>query len=434
MKIDESRYSDKELYYDAETNMSNMRCFKAIVSDLMETNQIQTCGICFFSIRHYSLVTQKLGRDSANAIISQFIKQLQDKLSKDGIICHVGGDNFITVFDKLKLYDLVDHLQGIGVTYDFEKGKQILISACAGCYMVEGENDVDSLINKAHLAAQEARRRESNNCVFYDKKLQKTSDHTYLIESLFESALEKEEFKVYYQPKIRLTDYRLEGAEALCRWNHDGQIVPPGEFIPALEQSSAICDLDFYMLEHVCQDIRRWIDAGESVVRVSVNLSRRHMGDPDLLKHIIDIVDRYQVPHEYIEIELTETTTDISFKDLKQIVVGLKEQGIVTSVDDFGEGYSSMNLIRQLPWGAIKLDRSFLPNHDRDESPEKIMLYHLLQMIHDMGILCFVEGVENIEQVKLLKEYGCRYVQGFYFDRPLPVEEFEKRLKELKEN
>ena len=248
------------------------------------------------------------------------------------------------------------------------------------------------------------------------------------IEKIFPNAIENEEFQVYYQPKVDLRDYRLTGAEALCRWFHNGEMMPPYKFIPVLEQSDAICTLDFYMLEHVCRDIRRWLHEGKRAVRVSVNLSRRHMGNPNLLSYILDIINRYQVPHEFIEIELTETTTDVDFKDLRMVVGGLVDRGIHTAVDDFGIGYSSLNLIRELPWSVLKIDRSFLPTEGNWNTQTATVLKHLIALAKSMGVDCIAEGVETVEQISLLKENDCLLAQGFYFDKPLPKAEFEERL------
>ena len=164
-------------------------------------------------------------------------------------------------------------------------------------------------------------------------------------------------------------------------------------------------------------------------VRVSVNLSRRHLSDMDLLEHIVDIIDKHMVPHEYIEIELTETTTDVEFKDLKRTINGLQKIGISTSVDDFGIGYSSLNLIKEIPWNVLKLDKSLLPDYEKDDPVQKsIMFRHIVAMGREMGLECLAEGVETREQVRLLEENNCDLAQGFYFDRPLPIKDFETRL------
>jgi len=189
--------------------------------------------------------------------------------------------------------------------------------------------------------------------------------------------------------------------------------------------------LDFYMLERVCKDIRMWLDEGKKVVKVSVNFSRRHLGDMNLVDHIVEVVDRYQVPHEYIEIELTESTTDGDFQDLCRIVTGLQRAGFKTSVDDFGMGYSSLNLIKELPWNVLKIDRSLLEPIASGEQNGSIMLTHVISMAQEMGLECIVEGVETTEQIKFLKQHNCYLAQGFFFDKPLPKGEFEKRLNDI---
>ena len=252
------------------------------------------------------------------------------------------------------------------------------------------------------------------------------------IQQLFPTALKEEEFRVFYQPKIDVNTGELIGAEALCRWFHDGKIIPPMDFIPVLEQSTDICKLDFYMLDHVCADIRKWLDEGKEVVRISVNLSRKHMMDYDLLQHIIDIVNKNNVPHKYIEIELTETTTDVEFKDLKRVVRGLQKAGISTSVDDFGMGYSSLNLIKEIPWNVLKVDKSFLPADDDVDSTRSIMFKYVVAMAKELGLECIAEGVETQTQVEVLRDNRCELAQGFFFDKPLPISDFEQRLTEHK--
>lgn len=251
------------------------------------------------------------------------------------------------------------------------------------------------------------------------------------IRQLFPVAMQNREILVFYQPKINIESNSLIGAEALSRWYHNGKLIMPAEFIPVLEQSMDICKLDFYVLDCVCRDLRRWLDEGKPAVRISVNLSRRHLIDLDLLDHILSIIDRNRVPHRYIEIELTETTSDVEFKDLKRIVKGLQDAGISTSVDDFGIGYSSLNLIREIPWDILKVDKNFLP---KDESAthnrQNVMFRHVVNMAREIGLTCVAEGVETKEQVCVLRNNGCDIAQGFYFDKPLPVREFERRLEQ----
>lgn len=196
-----------------------------------------------------------------------------------------------------------------------------------------------------------------------------------------------------------------------------------------MERGYDICRLDFYMLDSVCRDLRRWLDARLPVVGISVNLSRRHLVDPDLFEHIVEIIDRHSIPHDLFEIELTETTTDVEYRDLKRVVADLQASGISASVDDFGVGYSSLNLIKQIPWDVLKLDKSILPQEGDDEARGGRMFAHVIAMAHEMGLTCVAEGVETEDQLDIMRQYGCRIAQGFLFDRPMPVEDFEQRLR-----
>ncbi len=248
------------------------------------------------------------------------------------------------------------------------------------------------------------------------------------VEELFDDAIRNEDFKVFYQPKVNLKTYEPEGAEALCRWIREDEVIAPDDFIPILEQSSKIEKLDFYMLEHVCRDLRKWLDAGKNIIQVSVNLSRINVGQERLIERIIDTVDKYSIPHSYIQIELTETSTDLGFDELRELVLGLRDAGISTAVDDFGTGYSSLKLISELPWNVLKIDKSLLHEAEREGSSEHLMLCHIISMVRDLGMECVVEGVETPEDIKLLKDNNCFMAQGFYFDRPISGEYFEQLL------
>lgn len=416
-------------YRDTELGIYNLNYLTKQADDYISRGCIGEYAACYFNLKGFSTVNKQIGRDRATAVMREYIVLLQELLAEGDIVCRIGGDNFAVLFHKQCLEAVKEHLKGRGIVYDAESGGKILINASAGYYMIPGDcqssTDIMDCISMAHDTAKNVR---EEPYVFYDEELMQHLKDMKQLENFFPDAIKNEEFLVYYQPKVELKNYQLAGAEALCRWVHNGEMIQPGTFIPVLEQSKAVCTLDFYMLEHVCRDIRRWLEEGRRVVRVSVNLSRCHLGDPELLDRILEIVDRYQVPHEYIEIELTETTTDADFKDLKQIVTGLQQAGICTSVDDFGIGYSSLNLLKDLPWKVLKIDKGFLWNRSGDAAQSKIMLKHVIAMAQELGLKCIVEGVETMEHVKLLKENNCFMAQGFYFDKPLPREEFENRL------
>ncbi len=416
--------------FDNDLMIYPLTFFLATVKNLIRQGRIGEFGGVYFNIKHFSSINDRFGRDCATNIMKLFIHGIQEKILYEECICRVGGDNFVVLFKKDNLNIIKNYLSGMPIT--FNDGETVTVTTTAGYYMIpevtESATDVMDRISTAYQLAKSVYKRPF---LFYDDEIMQHQTHVKEIEMMFPSAIENEEFKVFYQPKTQLNNYQLAGAEALCRWFRNGKVISPGEFIPVLEGSKAICTLDFYMLDHVCRDIRRWLDEGREAVKVSVNLSRLHLGDEDLLESILRIIDKYKVPHHFIEIELTETTTDVDYKELKKIVYGLREQDISTSVDDFGVGYSSLNLIREMPWNVLKIDKSFLPTQEEeDNDPSKVkMLRHIITMSQDLGLECIVEGVETAEQVKLLKDCKCYLAQGFYFDRPLPVKEFEQKLE-----
>lgn len=416
--------------FDNDLMVYPLTFFLATVKNLIRQGRIGEFGGVYFNIKHFSSINDRFGRDCATNIMKQFIHGIQEKILYEECICRVGGDNFVVLFKKDNLNIIKNYLSGMPITFNDEEA--VTVTTTAGYYMIpeatENATDVMDRISTAYQLAKSVYKRPF---LFYDDEIMQHQTHVKEIEMMFPSAIENEEFKVFYQPKTQLNNYQLAGAEALCRWFRNGKVISPGEFIPVLEGSKAICTLDFYMLDHVCRDIRRWLDEGREAVKVSVNLSRLHLGDEDLLESILRIIDKYKVPHHFIEIELTETTTDVDYKELKKIVYGLREQDISTSVDDFGVGYSSLNLIREMPWNVLKIDKSFLPTQEEENNdPSKVkMLRHIITMSQDLGLECIVEGVETAEQVKLLKDCKCYLAQGFYFDRPLPVKEFEQKLE-----
>ncbi len=413
---------------DPTTGVYTREYFYEHAEALYREGTAEDYAVCSFSLKGIEEINKKFDAQSGNLLMSTYVKKLQDIVGKSGMVSRDGGIRFSALFLKDKTESVMEFLEGQEIAVGELRS---FMSAYAGYYLsMENSSSVAELRDILDVALFNAKENPGLPYIIYDDKLQKQINETKHIEGIFQSALENEEFLVYYQPKVDLKTYVLTGCEALCRWKHNGDMILPFRFIPVLEKNGDIRKLDFYMLEHVCMDMRRWIDRGGKVVRVSVNLSRLHMGDPKLLERIISVIDRYSIPHQYIEIELTETTTDVDYIELKKLVTGLREAGIYTSVDDFGVGYSSMNLLRELPWNIIKIDRSFmhLGEESKEDEKRKVMLKSVIAMTQALGLKCISEGVETVEQIILLKKYGCYSAQGYYFDKPLPVEDFEKRL------
>ena len=422
----------EQLAFHDEFGYRNIRFFMHNLWVLQERDQLNGYCAARYNLQHFSLVNRDVGRAAGDAIIRTHYQHIQELVGNSGVVCRMGGDNFIALFKTDVLDNVIDALKGIPITLPDNPAARVMIRATAGAYVLPDGyvlDTTDDIMDKVMSAAAEAKR-GSESIVFYDDNMGCRKDEMLRIQSKFKDALEKQEFCAHYQPKVDIMTGEIIGAEALCRWHHDGSLVFPARFIPVLEQNSDICLLDMYMLDTVCRDIRRWLDEGRKAVKVSVNLSRKNLMDLDLLTHIKEVIDRHGVPHEYIEIELTETTTDVEFRDLNRVVCGLKDAGVQTSVDDFGNGYSSLNLIRTIPWNVVKIDRTLLPmDEDSMDSNTAKMFAHVVALARDIGIVCLSEGVETERQVKILSENKCHYAQGFFFEKAIPVEDFEKLLE-----
>ena len=418
------------LYDDA--GYSNFRYFNNMLERIGSAGKLNLYAVARFNLKHFALMNRQLGRDVSDRIMRQYIIGLQNITDSDGAVSRLGGDNFVTLFRKEELQRVLAHFTGVPVQFSSEEQGRVMVSARAGIFQVPEDyyyHDVGDVMDRITSACAAAKAGDAGDIVFSNEQMQEAKERVMRIRQSLPMALENEEILVFYQPKISLKDNAMVGAEALSRWHHNGRLIMPREFIPVLEQTMDICKLDFYVLDRVCRDLRRWLDEGRHVVRVSVNLSRRHLIDMDLTDRLLSVIDKYHVPHEYLEFELTEATTEIELKDLKRVVSALQDAGVAVSVDDFGVGYSSMDLIGDIPWDTLKVDKAFLPGQNETENDRQhIMFRHVVNMAKEIGLTCVAEGAETGGQVDMLRRNGCDIAQGFYYDQPLPVREFEKRI------
>lgn len=421
----------EELSFTDDSGYPNLRSIRHYLDGKLGVGKMDGMVGLYYNLRHFGLINQEIGRVAGDMVMNSHFAGLTKIIGEDGRTFRLGGDNFIAFFRKENLDPILEYLTETNVRYESAE-TPVIVSSSVGVFVIPDGmviHDQGEVLEKILVTGHSAQSSGGENIVYFSEEILARKERISRVQKLFPEALRNEEFKVFYQPKVNTDTGELCGAEALCRWFRDGEVIPPMDFIPALEQTIDICRLDLYMLEHVCKDIRRWLDEGRKVVRISVNLSRKHMMNADLLGTITNIIDSVGIPHRYIEIELTETTTDIEFNALKRVVGGLQQEGVYTSVDDFGIGYSSLNLIRDIPWDVLKVDRSFLPvEKDDPYSTRSVMFKHVVAMARELGLECVAEGVETHRQLKVLRENNCNLAQGFLFDKPLPLEEFESRL------
>ncbi|MCR5148911.1 MAG: EAL domain-containing protein [Eubacterium sp.] len=421
-----------ELSYYDDNGYKNFRSFQQYFDQILTQKAVVGMTAIRYNLRHFSLVNQEIGRKAGDIVMRNHYNCISSMIGQNGIICRLGGDNFIGLVNTTLLGNIISFLSEAPITYDETESRCVNISTSVGVYSVTQNTNVKDIsdimqyLTTSYMAAQSGGK---ERIVFYSESLIHNKERSMRVQQLFPEAIRNEEFLVYYQPKVNIDTGEIVGAEALCRWFHDGKLISPGEFIPILEETNDICKLDFYMLDRVCRDIARWIKTGRKSIRVSVNLSRKHMMNVNLLQSLLKTIDRHNIPHSCIEIELTETTTDVDFIDLKRVVNGLQKVGIYTSIDDFGIGYSSLNLLRELPWNVLKVDKSFLPTEgEQTSSSSNIMFKYVVSMAKELGIEVIVEGVETRHQLEILHKNHCELAQGFYFDKPLQVNEFEEKI------
>lgn len=417
-------------YHDPQTKHTNMAYFSECCDHYIKKQVIDQYTAMAVNLSDFTNLNLLIGSKNCDTVLIRFMDWLKAELGEDEVVSRTSGDQFALLIHKDHEESILDKLRSSEIRYGKQPNDVVTVSAEAGIYRLTA--DVESyhnIIQAISSALNIAKNSVQLEFAYYDPMSAEASEKKKFYEEAFEKALVNEDIHVFFQPKVSLKDYDLIGAEALSRWIVDGEVVPPDSFIPILEETTRICELDFYVLEHVCKSIQGWIQHGVKPVKVSVNFSRRHLSNKNLVNDIVQMLDKYEVPHQYIEIELTETTIDADFAALKQIVYGLREHGIESSVDDFGMGYSSLSLIRDVPFKVLKIDKSFLgdKNMESDER-QRAMMKHVISMANDLGMECIAEGVESMEHVQLLKESKCYMAQGFLFNRPIPQEEFEEML------
>lgn len=416
---------------DALTKLPNTSGFLAVGNGLAARNKLHEYDAMYLNLKNFRCINSQIGGKQGDKVIIAYAEALLALLEKDEYVARLGGDNFTLLVkkentDKLlkKLRQMTIEVQLNGTTMTFS------ISSRIGMYNVESGDKMPHVMDCIATAVGNAKRNPAVNVVVFTPEIMKRIAFEHTLTTLFPNAINNREFVVYYQPKIDLTESRICGCEALVRWNREGKLVSPADFIPVFERDGNICALDFYMLECVCRDIAQWMKQGIEPVTVSVNFSKTHLHDPKLAQKIMEIINRYEIDTKYIEVEMTEMSDFNDYNAFKHLVSTMKDNGVVTSIDDFGTGYSSLNLLTDFMFDVVKLDKSFLDNISRTNSKtDEIVVRNIVKMIRELGMKVIAEGVETVEQARFLKSIDCSMVQGYLYDRPLCVEEFIKRLQ-----
>ena len=381
-------------------------------------------------INHFGSFNTRFGYERANRILVDFSQAAQRYLEPEEQLFHVEADKFVAILNKphLKYYIfLINNLMLTTLTEDTKFPLKLTVRS--GAYDPDGTEESFSEIARTLLSASAMKNQGFNNeTVIYNKSNVDSALSPMLYIQQIPQALANKEFQIVYQPKVGVHDHKLKGAEALVRWKKDGKFVPPSVFIPICESAGLIQQLDFYILNQVCNTMDTWIQQGLEPVKVSVNFSKQNFTMPDIGKRICNIVDNWQIPHHLIEIEFTETAYNEDEKMLDKAIRVLNEKGFSASIDDFGSGYSSLSLLENLKFDVLKLDKSLIDTILQNPQ-SKIVVTNIVRMAKELNMELVAEGVETRETLQVLKELDCDLIQGYYFDKPLFQEEFEQRLQ-----
>lgn len=413
---------------DVASGLPNTYGYFAEVDKISATKDLTKYNAYYFDIVRMGRINSIYGKDLGDEIIVKYSKYIKSKIGRDEIVGRLGGDFFVALILREHTDSFLKMLSDVPVVIKNQKRQieTLHIAAVAGIIeFKQRKANAGLYISAPAEALFYAKNVYKKPYVFYDEKLKKEIDERRMLEEALSHAIDDKEFITYYQPKVSTNSSQLSGAEALIRWKHEGEIVPPFKFIPILEKNEKICQVDFWVLNQVCLDLRRWLEDGFTPVPVSVNFSRRHLGNPDLADDIVAVIERNDIPKNLIEIEITETIDEYTIQTLKEFVESLQAKGVRVSIDDFGTGSSSLNLIHQIHFDVLKVDRALV---DIQNETGRTLLTRTVELAQLLKMDVIAEGVETQDQVEFLKKINCPEIQGYFFDKPLEKKEFEKRL------
>ena len=423
---------EKIMNTDINTGVANQNSLMYYAVNLIKNGRIGDYTGIFFNIHTFKYVNKVFDYSQGDVILRNYAHMVKSYLDSDEEIARLGGDNFVVICRNENASDFISKIKDVHMSHEFRSVKRELqLGVTAGIACLEGVDKPREVMARTSIAYQAARKTGAGSIVVYTKEIQKQLMDDQEILAAFPQALAAGEFVVYYQPKVRIADKSIYGAEALVRWVRDGQVVTPARFIPQFEREGSVCRLDYYMLEQVCGFLKSRLDKGLKIVPVSVNFSRRHLEEGDLVERITGTIDRFGIDRSYIEIELTESEDYQNYEIMSSVIGRLKERGISTSIDDFGTGFSSLNMIKKVDLDTIKIDKSLIPFDDVNNNKHQdiVMFASIIDLIGRLGKKSVAEGVETTQQLDYLEKLGCDIVQGYVFDKPLPKDEFEQRLE-----
>lgn len=418
--------------YDELTGIYNKQAFYTKTKEMLLDNPDNNFDLLRINIERFKVLNDLFGESTGDKLlryIGKFLKEINLPLCVSG---RLYADNFVVCYEAGKgdSRRMINTLQMVADS--FAINNRTILSF--GLYRIDDKTlPVSVMCDRANMALWKAKGNFKNPYCEYDEKMRQQVLKEQKIINAMEMAIQNKEFTLYLQPKYDIEKGTIIGAEALVRWiSQENGFISPGDFIPVFENNGFVYEVDKFIWEESCRYLRKWLDEGREVHPISVNVSRIDLYDPKLVKHLVDLREKYQLPSQYLELEITESAYTEDPEQIITITRQLREAGFVILMDDFGTGYSSLNMLKDIQIDVLKLDMGFLKSSDYSAKGGNI-LTAILKMAESLKMQTIAEGVETKEQVEFLKGIGCKYVQGFYYSKPLPVGEFEKLISNIKE-
>jgi diguanylate cyclase (GGDEF)-like protein len=431
IKLRETAEMANAMETDRLTGGFNKVGFVQRAADIIIQNPGEKYDLVSTDIESFKLVNELHGTEVGDQLLRDIARWLSEAVEREDI--YLFGRSSADVFLILMRHDLV-HTKKIVLdlcaylkTYSLD----ISLELKAGCYTTDqdkGDKSVDLMCDRADMTTKSIKGHYGEQFATYDDSLRIRLLKEQEITSNMQQALNNQEFVVYYQPKFNLNNMSIVGAEALVRWRKpDGTLVPPGEFIPLFELNGFITQVDIYVWERVCINIKKWLaQLGDKMIPISVNVSRVDIYRPHLLETLVGLVQKYEIPIEYLHLEITESAYTENATKLVGVVKQLHDTGFIIEMDDFGKGYSSLNMLSELPIDILKLDMNFMQNSSTGRQHN--VLNFVVGLSKWLGLKLIAEGVETGEQVNSLRSMSCEVGQGYYYSKPIDEEKFTNKL------
>ena len=379
-------------------------------------------------INRFTMYNDYYGHKTGDSLLQYMAETLGQMCSSREMSARRSRDIFVAMWTYSSVEELNSRIDDL---FERIKGSPNSenVSLSVGVYLLnEKDSDIVHAADMASIAEQTAGDSKVNTVTYFDEKIRSLMAEENQLEKLMHSALENDEFKLYIQPKHRVSDGALGGGEALVRWiSPEMGFISPGKFIPLFEKNGFVGPVDNYILEQLCIFQRSRLRKGYKTVPISVNVSRIQLSDPNLADEICAIVDKHSVPHKYIDIELTESACFDDMEVLISTITKLRSMGFPVSMDDFGSGYSSLNLLKELPFDTLKIDGEFFRNVT-DLSRANIVVKNIIDLAKSLNMTVVAEGIEQQEQVDFLRTTECDLIQGYFYSKPISSKDFEEYM------